>query len=80
MARAPYDAIHVGAAAAKIPQALIEQLAPGGRLVIPVGQENFQELLVLDKTIDGHLNDNSEGLQVRFVPLIERHDLVAPGK
>lgn len=80
MARAPYDAIHVGAAAEKIPQALVEQLAPGGRLVIPVGQENFQELLVLDKTTDGRLIDNSGGLQVRFVPLIERQDMVPSGK
>jgi protein-L-isoaspartate(D-aspartate) O-methyltransferase len=36
---APYDAIHVGAAAEKIPDALLTQLAPGGKLVIPLGPD-----------------------------------------
>ncbi|GFQ00486.1 protein-l-isoaspartate o-methyltransferase 1 [Phtheirospermum japonicum] len=48
----PYDAIHVGAAAPEIPTALIEQLKPGGRLVIPVGNI-FQDLQVVDKNMDG---------------------------
>ncbi len=39
-AGAPYDAIHVGAAAATVPEALLEQLSPEGVLVIPVGPEN----------------------------------------
>jgi protein-L-isoaspartate(D-aspartate) O-methyltransferase len=67
---APYDAIHVGAAAPEIPQALIDQLKPGGRLVIPVGSI-FQDLKVIDKNKDGSLSVRSE-TSVRYVPLTSR--------
>lgn len=67
---APYDAIHVGAAAPTIPPALTEQLKPGGRLVIPVG-ELSQELMVIDKDAKGELK-KSEYLSVRYVPLTDR--------
>lgn len=66
---APYDAIHVGAAASKVPDALVEQLKPNGRLVIPVGQQGAgQELLVLDKQADGTMVPR-ERMGVMFVPL-----------
>nr|GEY24323.1 protein-L-isoaspartate O-methyltransferase 1-like isoform X2 [Tanacetum cinerariifolium] len=67
---APYDAIHVGAAAPEIPQPLIEQLKPGGRLVIPVGNI-FQELKVIDKNEDGSVTMRTE-TSVRYVPLTSR--------
>ncbi|XP_020260283.1 protein-L-isoaspartate O-methyltransferase-like isoform X2 [Asparagus officinalis] len=67
---APYDAIHVGAAAPEIPHALIEQLKPGGRLVIPVGTL-IQELKVIDKKDDGSITVRNE-LPVRYVPLTSR--------
>lgn len=67
---APYDAIHVGAAAPEIPPALVEQLKPGGRLVIPVGNV-FQDLKVVDKNTDGTLSVRSE-TSVRYVPLTSR--------
>lgn len=67
---APYDAIHVGAAAPEIPQALINQLKPGGRLVIPVGKFS-QELQVIDKMLDGSVSIRSE-TSVRYVPLTGR--------
>ncbi|KAM7264797.1 hypothetical protein ACFE04_002480 [Oxalis oulophora] len=67
---APYDAIHVGAAAPEIPQPLIDQLKPGGRMVIPVGNI-FQDLKVVDKNLDGSLSVRSE-TSVRYVPLTSK--------
>jgi len=67
---APYDAIHVGAASPEIPQTLIDQLKPGGRLVIPVGKFS-QELKVVDKMLDGSVRARSE-TSVRYVPLTSR--------
>ncbi|KAK7265611.1 hypothetical protein RJT34_33233 [Clitoria ternatea] len=67
---APYDAIHVGAAASEIPQPLIDQLKPGGRMVIPVGNI-FQDLKVVDKNSDGSISIRTE-TSVRYVPLTSR--------
>ncbi|XP_068647386.1 protein-L-isoaspartate O-methyltransferase 1-like isoform X2 [Aristolochia californica] len=67
---APYDAIHVGAAASQIPQPLIDQLKPGGRMVIPVGTL-FQDLKVVDKKPDGSISVHTE-TSVRYVPLTSR--------
>ncbi|XP_062027574.1 protein-L-isoaspartate O-methyltransferase 1-like isoform X2 [Rosa rugosa] len=67
---APYDAIHVGAAAPEIPQPLIDQLKPGGRMVIPVGNL-YQDLKVVDKNMDGSVSVRTE-TSVRYVPLTSR--------
>lgn len=67
-ALAPYNGIIVTAAAATVPQALLDQLAPGGRLVIPVGSGDVQELLLIVREEQGfsrHVLD-----AVRFVPLL----------
>jgi protein-L-isoaspartate(D-aspartate) O-methyltransferase len=64
---APFDAIIVTAAPERIPQPLIEQLAPGGRMVIPVGGF-FQELKVFRKGPDGKVTEK-DILPVRFVPM-----------
>ena len=64
---APYDAIIVTAAPNHVPPALIAQLKPGGRLVIPVG-EMFQELMVIVKAADG-TTTSRRVVPVRFVPL-----------
>ncbi len=69
--RAPYDAIIVSAAAPSVPSPLIEQLAEGGRLIIPVGNAEQQDLLRLTKHADAA---KKESLFVcRFVPLLGRH-------
>jgi protein-L-isoaspartate(D-aspartate) O-methyltransferase len=66
---APFDAIVVTAAPDEVPAPLIEQLAVGGRLVIPVGTENdVQSLRVLTKDAAGNVAQ-SDVLPVRFVPL-----------
>ena len=67
--QAPFDGILVTAAAPAIPRALIEQLRPGARLVIPVGQPYaHQELVTVDKAADGALS-LTKVLDVAFVPL-----------
>ena len=63
---APFDAILVTAAAPRVPQPLLEQLSPGGRLVIPVG-EGFQELEVHTRT--SHGVEVRRVFSVRFVPM-----------
>jgi protein-L-isoaspartate(D-aspartate) O-methyltransferase len=72
---APYDGILVTAAASRIPPALVEQLKPGGRLVIPVGHPFVgQELWLISKDQQGRVEERSV-LPVIFVPLIgEPHD------
>jgi protein-L-isoaspartate(D-aspartate) O-methyltransferase len=71
---APWDAIHVGAAAPTLPSALVEQLAPGGVLIIPVGGEE-QSLLEVSKDAQGKVSTR-ELFGVRYVPLTDlRHQL-----
>ncbi|MBI3301050.1 MAG: protein-L-isoaspartate(D-aspartate) O-methyltransferase [Deltaproteobacteria bacterium] len=64
----PYEAIMVTAAASRVPQALLDQLAEGGRLVLPVAAKDTQHLLRLRKT-GGEITKEDLGL-VQFVPLI----------
>jgi protein-L-isoaspartate(D-aspartate) O-methyltransferase len=66
---APFDAIVVTAAASHIPPPLVEQLAPGGRMVIPVGPPlQVQSLVLVEKKADGSVTQRSL-MPVRFVPL-----------
>lgn len=73
LAHAPYDAIHVGAAAAIVPPALKEQLRPGGRMVIPVGTAS-QDFMQIDKGADGIIIERRL-MPVRYVPLVQPPEL-----
>lgn len=67
---APFDGIVVTAAAPRLPTPLPDQLAPGGRLVIPIGDRASQELVVFRRTPEGLAETRAGG--VRFVPLVSR--------
>jgi protein-L-isoaspartate(D-aspartate) O-methyltransferase len=68
--KAPFDGIVVTAAAPRVPQALVEQLKPGGRMVIPLGGAgDVQYLKLLTKRADGGVEEKRV-LPVRFVPLV----------
>ena len=70
--KAPFDGIVVTAAAPRIPPALVAQLKPGGRMVIPVGSEGWvQSLKVVTKRADGGY-DQRDIIPVRFVPLVPK--------
>jgi len=70
--KAPFDAILVTAAAPQVPPALVAQLKPGGRMVIPVGSSGgIQYLMLIEKRADGGINERRV-LPVRFVPLVPR--------
>jgi protein-L-isoaspartate(D-aspartate) O-methyltransferase len=68
--KAPFDGIVVTAAAPHVPAALVEQLKPGGRMVIPVGGSGeIQYLNVIEKRVNGGSSEKRV-LPVRFVPLV----------
>lgn len=65
---APYDRILVTAAARELPASLLDQLAPGGRMVLPLGSEEVQQLTLVTRAIDGEVRQRAV-LPVRFTRL-----------
>lgn len=77
-AESPFDAIIVTAGAPNIPEALVKQLAVGGRMVIPVGDQHSQDLVLLHKTSE-EVRVESLG-RCRFVKLVGKHGWTPPDK
>jgi protein-L-isoaspartate(D-aspartate) O-methyltransferase len=75
--KAPFDGIVVAAAAPAAPESLYEQLAPGGRLVVPVGTQRDQWLEIVERTPDGPVRMRT--VPCRFVPLIGSEGFDDPG-
>ena len=71
---APFDAIIVAAAPIGVPEALLEQLAMDGRLIIPVGKSGDQKLLLITRTEDGYEEEHIDS--VSFVPMLGGLDMV----
>lgn len=70
---APYDKILVTAGAAETPQELLDQLRKAGKMVIPVGNQFGQQMMVIEKTGEGDIKEQSRGSFI-FVPLIPGKD------
>ena len=69
---APYDCIHVGAAAATLPHALVQQLKPGGKMIIPLGPEGGRQTLdLVEKDREGKVT-KTKLMGVRYVPQCEK--------
>jgi protein-L-isoaspartate(D-aspartate) O-methyltransferase len=75
---APFDVIVAAASGSHVPQGLLDQLNPGGRIVMPIGDPNSSQLLVkVTKRADGTLAEENL-CAVRFVPLIGEHGFAGP--
>lgn len=76
---APFDGIVVSAGAPHLPQPLVDQLAPGGRMIIPVGEPDSTYLIIVKRSRTGELTQERT-LAVRFVPLTGPHLPAEPSR
>ena len=75
---APFDGIVVAAAAPAVPEALYDQLAPGGRIVVPVGSRHEQWLEIVERSKAGPMRRRT--VPCRFVPLLGSEGFAEPGQ
>lgn len=75
---APYQVIVVSAAAPSVPPALVEQLAVGGRMLIPVGDRTAQDMVLVRKTAQGVVTEYPVKDRMTFVPLVGRFGWADP--
>lgn len=68
--QAPFDVIVVSAAGPEVPQALLDQLAIGGRMVIPVGRDRREQMLLLVRRVEAERYTEEKLAKVHFVPLV----------
>ena len=67
---APYDKIIVTCGAPYVPEALVKQLKNGGRMIIPVGEGDVQEMILITKDLEGNVKEELKG-DFRFVPMLK---------
>jgi protein-L-isoaspartate(D-aspartate) O-methyltransferase len=70
---APYDVMTVAAASPSVPSPLVDQLAPGGRLVLPVGSRQEQDLVLVTRDEDGTVHEGTVQERCTFVPLLGKY-------
>lgn len=70
---APYDVITVAAASPSVPETLLDQLAPGGRLLLPVGTREIQHMILVTRDAEGELHEEIAIPDCTFVPLLGRY-------
>ncbi len=67
---APYDKVIVTCGAPFVPEKLVEQLKPGGRMIIPVGEGDVQQMILITKDAEGNVKEELKG-DFRFVPMLK---------
>ena len=77
--QAPYDAIVVSAAHPRVPDPLVEQLVPGGRLLQPIGEGGSEEVVLFEKTEERGLERRRTVIDAHFVRLYGRHGFAPEG-
>jgi protein-L-isoaspartate(D-aspartate) O-methyltransferase len=70
---APYDVITVAAASPSVPESLLNQLAPGGRMLLPVGTREMQHMILVTRDAEGALHEEIAIPDCTFVPLLGRY-------